>query len=223
MGTVKSITNSAKKTIKNPTRLAGTVLGSGFGLGGALLGNQAGKYVSEEIAPPDYSGLEGQQRLQGELVNQRLQAGEQFNRDLPAYVQEEYNAKKAPLEDQYKNSRTNLMASLSNRGMLSSGNALKQRANLEAGKAQAFGDLKASTVQDATQRAQAYRVDPLQSVANVNEQKTSFQSGLDDLKRQTDASRNALIGSAAGMIGQGVGQGLGNVNQGKKFGSSGRV
>jgi len=219
VGSVKKITNSVKKTISDPARLVGTYAGyaMGGGLPGMAAGNAVGKYISTDIPAPDLSTLEGQQALQAQLVGNQLQAAEDFNKNLPAYIEQEYASRAAPLEDQFKANRTNLMASLSGRGMLSSGNALKQRANLEANKAQTLGGLRAETVQDATQRAQAYRVDPLSSLANANEQKTSFANNLDALKRDSDKNRQALMGESLGMIGSGVGQGIANRMNNRTF------
>lgn len=219
MGSVKKVTNSIKKTISDPARLVGTYAGyaMGGGLPGMAAGNAAGKYISTDIPKPDLSTLEGQQQLQAQLVGNQLQAAEDFNKNLPAYIEQEYASRAAPVEDQFKSGRTNLMASLSGRGMLSSGNAIKQRANLEANKAQTLGGLRAETIQDATQRAQAYRIDPLSSLANANEQKTNFAGNLDALKRQSDQNRQALIGQGLGMIGSGVGQGIANRTNGRLF------
>ena len=114
-----------------------------------------------------------------------------------------------------------MVADLNARGIVKSGQSILKQGQLYSYRSADLTTARGNVIKDAYAQASAYETDPLFSLANVAESKTRQQSEMDRLAREREAASQAILGSAAGQVGRGVGYGMANLNAGKGFGYNG--
>lgn len=152
--------------------------------------------------PSDMSGQEAAQRL----ISDQINTAEEFEKQLPGYIEGEYGDRARDIKEGSKESLGALRSNLNARGMLHSGLRQGKEGKLATKTAGLLNEARADTVRDAVMRNQAMKVNAgLSAQDNLNKQQEQL-ANLDAIKAQRDAFRSQMMGNAFGSIGSGVGQ-----------------
>ncbi len=229
--TVNRMSNSVKKFTSNKGRLSKALLSGGVSelsrtgakydknlasfdkkYNKADLGQDyLNKYDKEKIEPGPFID-EDARRQSSNLLADQMKTADQFERDLPGYIENEYGSRASGIKQQSSDTKKSLQDSLNSRGMLHSGLRTAKEGRLGAETAGLLHRTRGDVTRDALMRAQAMKTDPALSAEAGVFQSQNQLANLDQIKASRDAFTNQMMGQAFGNIGAGVGRWAGDKN-----------
>ena len=205
VNTVKAIGQGDLKGAAKNAAIAMT----GTGSLGAAAPAAITKY--QEVMNAPLPGINYNQNIrdqQSGLINNQLSNYQSFNPE--DYIQTQAGAYRRRLAEQVSQGQQGARANANARGMLFSGQRIKQEGDIARAGAQDYNQFAGNLISDTLQRQQALASDPLMAQANLNLANQQQSSALDRIKQQQQAARTGLMTAGFGAIGEGLGSGLGD-------------
>lgn len=166
--------------------------------------------------PYDYSQSTTKFGGEGDVANKyitnEIQAANQFNQNLPSYIQNQYTPQAQGIQTQAKQSAAQLKESQNQRGMLNSGNTQLKQGQLNANTAGQLATAKSGIVQNAMAQSDQMMAqaagDAGQNALGYN----TYQANASGVNSQLNNFYQQLQNNAFGNIGKGVGTYAGSLN-----------
>lgn len=201
MGFLKKIGRSIKKTIKDPKRLIGAMTGNAIaGIPGAIVGSGLMKKPGAPGASADPT--QGSR----DFAQMQLQRAQQFEDQMPNYISGQAQSLRRGISQQLADTRGQIQGGANARGMLFSGQRMKQEGRASESAGQQYAQGLSDIVRQSEQELLGMQADPMRSIANVNEAGMQQQSELARAQEARRAAAAQMTGQYAGMIGSGIGR-----------------
>ena len=139
---------------------------------------------------------------------QKMQAGSRatrFAENLDNYIAGETSSLQQSLQAQMDQKRKGMLAEMNRRGLLMSGQRGLQEANIASDTASEFEKGRADIYKGAQEKAQQLFTDPALKNSQYEGQLQDVKNRLQQMRDSQKDARSQLFGSAAGLIGQGIG------------------
>lgn len=188
-----------------------------------FIGSAGAKSIKDKLtAPlPEVPYFGEPRAIQDKLIGNQLSAADEYSRSIPQTLNSEMSLERSRIGDELNQAQRQARGSANSRGMLFSGQRMAQEGNLAGQASSQLADARAKAIQRVLGQQQSMYAQPLQSRANIAETNMQQRGLLDKYKQETDQMRTGLISAGLGNVGAGIGQGLGNMNEGYNF--SGRT
>lgn len=143
------------------------------------------------------------------ILSNQLRGADQFSQNLPQYIDQETAQMRGQLASQLAGAQRQARGSANARGMLYSGQRMKQEGDLANQASQQLSQARAEAIRRALGQEQALYAQPVMSRANIAETSMQQQGLLDKYKQDTMRNRQNIVNTGADFIGEGVGKWLG--------------
>ncbi len=145
---------------------------------------------------------------QGEMMN-----ASNIDRTLPAYIQAQAGDLRKQIAQDLSGARKNIAANANSRGMLFSGQRMRQEGDAQNMAQQQYSQGVGNIIRDAQDRAMQVAYNAAMPKLNMQEAATMQQNQMNSINQGLQQQRAQLMQGGLGMIGEGLGTAFANRTQ----------
>ena len=150
------------------------------------------------------------QKAKSDIQKQQLSAADEYASKIPELIGQETELARREIGEQLADQQRQLRGNMSSRGLLYSGQRLKNEAGLAGSASQNLAQRRADTIRAINQTSQDLYNRPLGSVANVMETGAQHQNAMQDIRNRYNQAMSQQSQALMGGLGEGFGRYLGN-------------
>ena len=158
----------------------------------------------------NYSGNDGDTNFAQKYITNEIQTANQFNNNLPGYIQSQYTPQAQGIQAQAAQSGRNLKESQNQRGLLKSGNTQYKQGMLNATTANQLATAKSNIVQNAMTQNNQLMAQAAGDASQFGLAQQTAQANAAGVQSQLNNFYQQLQNQAFGNIGRGIGSYAGN-------------